>query len=495
MKKKVAVIGSGLGGLSAALYLSASDEYDITIFEKNSYAGGKLGEISSSGFRFDTGPSVLTMIEVIGNLFSNLSLNIHDYLDFKRLNTANRNFFSDGRVIDTFSDSSKFKQEIGKVCNTSADNLNAFYNHLKGIYDRTANIFLFTPIHEISYLLKQGKIPNLFDFTKIEAFSTIDKVVGRYFPNPNIQQLFSRYATYNGSSPYSAPGTLSMIAYVELVMGSYYVDGGIYKISQVLGNIARNRNIKLHLNTKVEKIVVKSGTAAAIKVNGIIEEFDYIISNADVVYTFDKMIDEYERFKSRLLRNEPSLSGMVYLWGVNKSHDILEHHNVFYSGDYKKEFDSIFNHLSVPDDPTVYVAITSKQNSNHAPVSMENWFVLLNMPYIDNQDWDYEKFRMKEIILRKLNNHGIDVANKIIYEKIMTPRDLYYNYYSNKGSIYGISSNSMFSAFKRHPNRSRIVKNLYFAGASVHPGGGIPLVILSGKHAAEIINSHIRKIL
>jgi phytoene desaturase len=486
--KKVGLIGAGLGGISAAIYLSKSKNYEIHIFEKNDYAGGKLGEIISDGYRFDTGPSVVTMIDVIKDLFTTLGENPDNHIEFEKLDPVNRNFFSDRTVVDSLSDFEKFKTEIAKIDITSVKNLEVYFDRIKGIYDRTAHIFLFSQLHEIIHLIKTRNIPNFLDFLKIDSMKTMHEVNSKFFRNPKILQIFDRYATYNGSSPYLAPGTLNLISYVELILGAYYIKGGISQLSKKLYQLAVKAGVKFHFKSYIDEIIIQNKTAKSIKVNNQIIDFDYIISNSDVVHTFKNLIKGFDTVKNKVSKLEPSISGMVFLWGIKGEFEQLKHHNVFYSDDYKNEFKEIFDYKNAPDDPTIYIAITSKSDTEHSPAGSENWFVLLNMPYNDGQDWEEESHRMKKIIIQKLKNHNIDIENKIEYEKIITPADLENRYLSNKGSIYGISSNNMFTAFKRQANRSGIIKNLYFAGGSAHPGGGIPLVILSGKHCAEIIH-------
>ena len=244
----------------------------------------------------------------------------------------------------------------------------------------------------------------------------------------------------------------------------------------------------IRTSAKVEKICHDGKRVSDVQVNGEKVKTDYVLCGADAVIAHDELIEGYQHLTDKLNRLEPSLSGMVFLWGIKGKYPELAHHNIIFSGDYEAEFKQIFKHKRVPDDPTIYIAITSKTDTEHAPVDGENWFVLLNMPYIaPGQIWEKEKVRMQTVVLNRLKQLGIDIANQIKVEKIYTPQDFSELYASNQGSIYGVSSNSRTSAFKRLPNRSRDLKGLYFAGGSVHPGGGIPLVILSGKMAATLI--------
>jgi phytoene desaturase len=262
----------------------------------------------------------------------------------------------------------------------------------------------------------------------------------------------------------------------------------MYKLAKELQNLALELNVKIHFDHEVQEIIHKDRSVKALKVNDQIINFDAVISNSDVVYTFEKLIKGFPKLTKKYKKIEPSLSGFIMLLGINKQHKDLVHHNVFFAEDYKKEFQEIFSG-KIPNDPTIYLAITSKSDIDHAPDGHENWFILLNMPYLNDEiDWDIEKYKVRDTILNKLNDFGYKIASNIHLEKIFTPLDLYNMHYSNKGSIYGISSNGKMNAFKRPANRNKVINGLYFATGSAHPGGGIPLVVLSGKHAADLIN-------
>ncbi|RQW07090.1 MAG: phytoene desaturase, partial [Calditrichaeota bacterium] len=349
-------------------------------------------------------------------------------------------------------------------------------------------VFLFTPLHEIRKLARPSLLKKILKLHRIDPLKTVHQAVTGFFSDQRLVQLFDRYATYNGSNPYTAPATLNIIPYVEFRLGGFYISGGMYRLVEALSKLALQSGVEIHTNTRVGKIRHLNSRVAGVSVNNEFIKADYILSGADVVETFSQLIDNFRKEAKKLEKLEPSLSGMVFLWGIDRQFPQLAHHNIFFSDDYRKEFAQIFNEKRVPDDPTVYISITSKTDSEHAPAGSENWFVLLNMPYLASaQNWEEEKNRMRNVILEKLYRHGLDVASHIVLEKVLTPEDFYHLYASNKGSIYGISSNSRLTAFRRPANRNRSIEGLYFAGGSAHPGGGIPLVLLSGKMAAELL--------
>jgi phytoene desaturase len=300
-----------------------------------------------------------------------------------------------------------------------------------------------------------------------------------------MRQLFNRFATYNGSSPFQTPATFALIPYVEFGLGAWYARGGMYEIPRALERLAIELGVKIFTSAEVEKIVVENKTAVGIKVNGESIGADFVVANSDAIETYRSLLP-VKKFQNR----EPSCSGFVLLLGTRKKFDRLAHHNIFFSDDYRAEFDALFKEKIPAPAPTVYICATSRTDSTQAPAGHENLFVLVNAPYTNEKtDWEREKQNYRDLIIKKLErDFGLEgLQDSIDFEQIITPADFEQKYRANRGSIYGISSNGVFSAFLRVPNRSREIANLYFAGGATHPGGGIPLVLLSGKMAAEMI--------
>lgn len=488
MNKKVVVVGGGLAGISAAIRL-ARVGFKVQLFEKNSVLGGKMGEVTMNGFRFDTGPSLLTMPFVIDELFSFAGLQRLALLDFIPVEPICRYFYPDGTRLNTFSDHQKMMAELQEKMPGQEKAFEHFMKHSRNIYDLAAGVFLFTPFQEMRKLFRKEHLPAFFKIHRLDAMKTMHRSISEYFTDDRLVQLFDRYATYNGSNPFQAPATLNIIPYAEYGLGAYYIRGGMYRLAETLEMIARNLGVEINTSAPVEKIVHAKQRITGVRVNGEIIATEYVLCNADVVEAHNHLLDGVERRAARLNKLEPSLSGMVFLWGMDRKFPELAHHNILFSSDYQREFSQIFDDLQAPDDPTVYISITSKTDPEHAPQNCENWFILLNMPYLSGkQNWGAEVDRMRSRILEKMQRYGLDAESHITMEKVLTPQDLYNLYRSNRGSIYGISSNSRMTAFKRPANRSRDINGLYFAGGSAHPGGGIPLVLLSGKMAAELIS-------
>jgi phytoene desaturase len=372
------------------------------------------------------------------------------------------------------------------------DAFKRFMQYSERIYALTSRIFLYTPIHELSRVLTLQNLATLVRIFQIDPFRTVHQGVSRFFSDSRLVQLFDRYATYNGSDPYQAPATLNIIPHVEFGIGGYYIRGGMYRLVETLTHLADEMGVRIHTRQRVQKILHTGTSVTGLCVDNQTLATDAVLCNSDVVTTFSSLIEGFPQVQRSLNTFEPSLSGLVFLWGINQTTPQWAHHNILFSSDYRREFKQIFTDRSMPDDPTIYISITSKTDPDHAPDGKENWFVLVNTPYLsENQDWDAWIQKTRERVLLKIKSVlGTSIADKIEVEETITPRDFLLKYGSNKGSIYGISSNSRTTAFRRPANRNRHLRGLYFAGGSAHPGGGIPLVLLSGKMAAELINQY-----
>jgi phytoene desaturase len=496
MRKRVAIIGSGLGGLSSALLLSKKG-FDVKVFEANSKPGGKANSLRLNNFRFDTGPSLITMPFVLEEVFKEAGYKLSDYLKLIRLDIICKYFYADGTVIIAFGDLEKFAEEIENKTIDTSSSIKDYLDYCKKIYDLTTDIFLLNSLTNIKNLFSANSFKSLLNFKSIDVFRTVDGANKSFFKDQKTIQLFNRYATYSGSNPYVAPATLNTIQHVEYGIGSYICEGGVYRIVEVFLELCKESGVEFIFNTKVKKITLGNNRVSGIEYQNenketMVEDFDLVISNADVNSTYKNLLgDTTSSAAKRYDSLEPSLSAIVFYWGVEGSYPELETHNIIFSTDYRKEFDEIFEMKKCPTDPTIYIYISSKSNNSDAPDGYENWFVLVNAPYISGQYWKEEINLTRERVIKKINSFlKIDLNTLIIEEEVLTPEKIESQTGSRLGSIYGISSNSRSAAFLRQQNKSKKYKGLYFCGGSAHPGGGIPLVLLSGKLAAEEICKH-----
>ncbi|MGI9034904.1 MAG: phytoene desaturase family protein [Pyrinomonadaceae bacterium] len=481
--KKIIIIGAGLGGLAAACRL-AKNGFDVTILEKNETIGGKVNSVEAGGYKFDTGASLLTMRHVLEDLFAACGKRAEDYLEIVPLEPICRYFWADKTRFDASPNIEKTIDQIRKIEPRDAANFQKYLADSKQKYEIAERTFLAKSLNDLPRLLRPKY---LGDLLKISTLKTLDRHNAGYFESEKMRQIFNRFATYNGSSPFETPATFALIPYVEFGLGAWYVRGGMYEIPKALAKLAIELNVKIKTDCEVEKIRVENKKVVGVHLkSGENLTCDFVVSNADAIETYRRLLPpENVKFQTR----EPSLSGFVLLLGARRKFPLLAHHNIFFSDDYKAEFDAIFKAKRPAASPTIYVCATSVSDETQAPRGHENLFVLVNAPCTSAAtDWEKEKNSYRDLIVKKLENFGLkDLENSIDFQKIITPADFERKYAANKGSIYGASSNGIFSAFLRVPNKSKDIENLYFAGGATHPGGGIPLVLLSGKMAAEMI--------
>lgn len=482
--KRVAVIGAGLGGMTCALRL-AHCGYEVDVYEKNPFPGGKAHSINFNGFRFDAGPSLITIPFVIKELFDFVDEDIKNYLILKELDILCRYYYTDGTVINAYKEAEKFADEIERKTTDDKQELFNFINYTKEIYDSSSNIFLFGNLYSLKKYLKKSNLKSLLNFYKIDTFRTMHKAITGFFEDEKNIKLFSRYATYNGSSPFLAPATLNIIAYVENAFGGYYLENGINSLSEAFYNLSKLKGVNYFFNKRVNRIIVRNSQVQGVETDDGFIGHDYVVSNADALYTKSFLLNEKLNNKQLKLL---STSAVVFYWGVKKINLDLNIHNILFADNYEKEFEYLFNKNKCSDDLTVYIYISSKYNTKDAPENYENWFVMVNAPRDAGQDWEKEIEIIRSNVIRKIDKlFNIDLNEVILSEEIMFPRKLEKITGSYKGSIYGYSSNSRMSAFMRERNKSIKYKGLYYCGGSAHPGGGIPLVILSGKLVSELI--------
>ncbi|MEO9893277.1 1-hydroxycarotenoid 3,4-desaturase CrtD [Aurantibacter sp.] len=482
---KIAVIGSGIGGLAAACRL-ASKGHDVTVFEKNATPGGKISEIKMDGYRFDTGPSLFTLPELVTELYAAANEPIPSSFAYKKLEVLCKYFYNSGERLNAWSDQQKFTDECVQKFGEDPASITKYLKSASLIYKITADIFLFNSLHKVKNLMKFSVLKSLLQVHKIRFYKTMHGANKRNFKSPLLVQLFDRYATYNGSNPYKAPATLNVIAHLENNLGAYFPDKGMYTIVQHIYELALKKGVRFNFNSLVTSIDIKNKKAVGITVGETQHAFDKIVSDSDINYVINNLMDHPKEKQIKSL--EPSSSALVFYWGVTREFPELDLHNILFSSDYKTEFNNLFEAKTIDKDPTIYIFISSKVIENDAPKNCENWYVMVNAPANSTEDWD-ELIRVtRQNIINKINESlKTNIEDYIACEKIASPITIEQNTLSKGGALYGNSSNSKFAAFLRHPNFLKSVQNLYFVGGSVHPGGGIPLCLASAKIVANEI--------
>jgi phytoene desaturase len=484
--RKAIIIGSGPAGLGSALRLAAKG-YSVQVFESNAAPGGKLAEQWLNGFRFDMGPSLFTLPENVDDLFRLFGENPEVHFHYKKLDEVCRYFWDDGTRFTVKSGGNQFSQALAEQFGESPERIEGYLRQSADAYRITAPVFLHRPLPTWRSVWKAPVRKALMQMGRLPLSGTLNGINARHFSHPKTVQLFNRYATYNGSNPYSAPSMMMLISHLEHGMGAYLPEGGMYSIVRALYELAISKNVTFHFNTPVQRILHSDR-----KVRGVLtaegeHTADVVVSNMDIHPTYRKLLPDIQA-PEKLLRQEKSSSALIFYWGIGKSFPQLGLHNIFFSGDYQKEFNTLFESRSIADDPTVYINITSKHVPQDAPPGMENWFVMINVPHHSGQDWSALKTAARKNVLKKLSAAlGEGLEPLIRCEDVLDPLLIESRTSSFGGALYGNASNNTFAAFLRHRNASKDVEGLYFCGGSVHPGGGIPLALFSAKIVGDLV--------
>ncbi len=479
MHLKIAVVGSGIGGIASAIRMAIRG-HEVHVFEQNDYPGGKLSEVHLGDYRFDAGPSLFTMPELVDELFELAGENPGDHFQYKQLEEVCEYFYEDGTRLTAYADTEKLISAFASL-GESPDHIRKALDRNATLYEFLGEMFMFRSLHDPKTYFSKSAFRSYRNLHKLDFFRTMHQANKDQFDDPRMTQLFNRYATYNGSDPYQTPATMNIISHLEYGKGAFFPKGGMHRITQSLVSLAERKGVRFHLKTGVDKILIRDKKISGIQVLGDKMDFDRVISNMDVVGTYKKLLADI-RAPKKLLTQPKSSSALIFYWGIKASFPELGLHNIIFSRDYKREFGKIFREKTIDADPTVYINITSKLNETDAPNGSENWFTMINVPNDEGQDWDTLIAEARENILTKLSRvFDRPVASLIEEESLLEPRTIESKTSSSQGALYGNSSNNKFAAFLRHNNVSRQVKGLYFCGGSVHPGGGIPMALSSAK--------------
>jgi phytoene desaturase len=487
---KAVVIGSGVAGLASAIRLAVQG-VDVVVYEKNGYPGGKIHSFESEGYHFDTGPSLFTQPQLIEELFLLAGEPIGDYFSYQQIPVSCNYFYEDGTRVKAYADKDLFAQELVTQLGENENSLPAYLKRSARIYNDIGTLFVNHSLHKRSTFFK-SKILKAISATRWPyLFRTMHQVNATHFNNAKTVQLFDRYATYNGSDPYKAPGMLSLIPHLEHNEGAYYPKGGMINICNALYLLALKKGVVFHFDSSVQSIIRHEKKVKGVVVNDENVTADIVVSNLDVYFTYQHLMKDINK-AHKLAKQERSSSALIFYWGIKKEFPELDLHNIFFAKDYKAEFDHLFRLKKMYTDPTVYINITSKyEPGKQAPPGKENWFVMVNAPANTGQDWMAYREKYRRAIIGKINRVlQTDIEPLIKTEEVLDPVLIESNTGSYKGSLYGTSSNSKMAAFLRHPNFSKSIAGLYFVGGSVHPGGGIPLCLQSAKIMSELVTTN-----
>jgi len=485
---KVVIIGSGIAGLAASVRLAIAG-HQVSIYETNGFVGGKLSSFKIGDYRFDAGPSLFTMPHFITELFELAGEQAEDHFQYTKKNIGCKYFWKDGTILNAYADQAAYLTEVENQLGVPAARLKTYLDRAQLKYELTAPLFLEQSLHKWRGLLRKETWECIKHLSLFEIGQSLHQVNQKQLEESHLVQLYDRFATYNGSNPFQTPGIMTLVQHLEQHYGTFAPKKGMVSISESIAELAKRCGVSIHLNKKVNEILVRQNKAIGIQTGTETVDADLVISNMDVVPTYRHLLPR-QKAPERILKEDRSSSAIIFYWGVKSTFPNLELHNIFFSEDYKAEFEAIFKNQTVPLDPTIYVNITSRDVAGDAPKGCENWFVMINTPCDSGQDWGSMVDQLREAVLQHLQFILKKDLNSLIEEEyVMTPPMIAKRTGSHQGALYGSSSNGTMSAFLRHANFSRHIKNLFFCGGSVHPGGGIPLCLLSAKIVTDLIQN------
>lgn len=484
-RRKVLIIGAGLGGLSAAITL-VQKGYEVEIFEKNGQIGGKLNVLKAEGFTFDLGPSILTLPHLFERLFEPSGRKMADYIPIRPLRPHWRNFFEDGKVVDLYPEPDKMAVEAEKV-GEPPENVRRFLKYSEELYDIVNEGYFEQGLDTAGDFARHY---GLWKFPKFDLFRSMHGSVCRHLKTKHMRDIFDYFIKYVGSSAYRAPAFMNCMPTIQFRHDLWYVDGGLYGIAEGLGKLLDELGVKVNLNAEVTEIRKSGNQVSGITVNGAFHKADIVVSNMEVIPAYQKLLGEDAQFMKSLKHLEPSCSGLVLELGLNRQYPHLAHHNFFFSNDQRTHFKAVFDEKKLPEDPTIYLVAASRTDPSVAPQGGECLKILPHIPHITPdrplQQEDYMRF--KERVLVKLERMGLEnLRQHVVYEHCWTPVDIQQQYYSNQGSIYGVAANRFRNLAFKAPKQSSKYENLFFTGGSVNPGGGMPMVVLCGQNVARKI--------
>lgn len=488
-QKRVVIVGAGMGGIAAAVALAARG-CAVTVCERAARPGGKLRQVDVAGALIDAGPTVLTMRWVFDELAESAGARLDDMVPMQQLQTFARHAWPDGGTLDLHADLERSVDAIGRLAGAGdAKGYRAFCDDARRTYRTLETPFLRAPRATPLQLAAHGGLRGLADMWHIKPFTTMWRSLCTYFRDPRLRQLFGRYATYCGSSPFLAPATLTLVAHVERD-GVWQVSGSLWKLAGAFEALAVARGARFRYEADVAEVVVRAGRAAGVRLRSGEEiDADAVVVNADVAALGAGLLGtEAAAAVPRVAPAQRSLSAFTFLFNAPTRGFPLLHHTVFFSADYQAEFDDLMRARRAPTSPTVYICAQDRHDADAARSGPERLLCIVNAPATgDTHDFPQAEIDSTERAMRQtLTACGLDVADLPGTMRVTTPRGFAQLFPGTGGALYGMASHGWRASFARPGVRSRI-PGLFVAGGSAHPGPGLPMAALSGRAAAAAV--------
>jgi phytoene desaturase len=491
------VVGGGVGGMATAIRLAHASHH-VVLLERNDVLGGKLARHQAAGYTWETGPSLLTLPAVFDELLGLVGSKLPDPV---RLDPSFRYHFADGSSFCTRDDPEATEAEVERLSPGSGIEWRRFMAGAARVWSVAERTFFAGPLENPWQLARRLRSP--LDLSAVDPLPTLHTRARRAFADPRLVQWADRYATYAGSSPFEAPATLGCIPHIEQAHGAWYLQGGLGRLADVLAGACTAAGVDIRTGVGVEAVEADSDRVSGVRLaGGERVGADVVVADVDAAHLYGDLLPDRASLR-RVRQAGRSSSGFVLLLGVRGRTDGLGHHTVSFSADYEAEFGAIHQRGMASDDPTVYVCSSSVTDPSAAPPGCENWFVLVNVPSFDDELGDSGEARGDGLgpwadggaaygdhVLAVLARRGFDLGGRIEHREAITPADIAHRYRSVGGAIYGTSSNGRRAAFARPPNRGPR-RGLYLVGGSTHPGGGLPLVAISARIVAAMVEADL----
>ncbi len=507
---RVVIVGSGLAGLASACVCAARG-HDVTLLDKNDWIGGKAASHHADGYRFDMGPTILTLPSVLKRIFAEAGRNVNDYMQLVALDPQWRCFFEGGTkgapaentVLDLVANTAAMKAKLNEftgddASGTGYEKFIAMSKQLHGVSDR---FFFWRSVGGLADTMEVGgafSAAVLKDVLSLRMGRSVASVVRSHVPDHRVAQMMDHFTQYVGSSPYASPAVLCGIAHMQTDEGIWYPIGGTRAVPEAMERLAGELGVEIKTGTDVLKINTQGERVVGVTTaDGQTISCDAVISNCDAIRTYTELLDgtaQSKRFKKKN-RHEPACSGVVLYLGLKRRYEQLLHHNFVFSRDPHEEFDYIYRRGEPAPDPTAYVCAPSISEPGVAPDGCEALYILVHTPYLRPQhNWKEILPKYREVILDKLESTaGLKgIRGEIAYEASLTPEGIHHRYRVLNGAIYGLASHGKYIGAFKPANRRTDVKGLYLAGGAAHPGPGMPMVMMSGWIAADSLDSDSR---
>ncbi|MDB6029988.1 MAG: phytoene desaturase [Verrucomicrobiales bacterium] len=492
----IAVVGGGLGGLAAACTLAARG-HEVTLFERNSWVGGKAAVLHREGFRFDMGPTILTLPSVLQRIFAEAGREMSDYLELMPLDPQWRCFFEDETTLDLVADKEKMVSNIGSFApgTLSGEGYRKWLNLSERLHDISDRYFFWKSIGGIKDMFDARRTfqpGTLGDVLAMRMGRTVAGTIRSFVSDERVCQMLDHFTQYVGSAPDASPAVLCGIGHMQTAEGIWYPKGGTRAVPEALAKLAIDLGVTIRTNTGVRRIITEKGRVSGLETDdGEVLHFGAVVANSDTVRTHRELLDEKSGQAFQVRRKyEPACSGVVLYLVLKKAYRHLLHHNFIFSRSPEEEFEYIYRKGEPAPDPTCYVCAPALTEPAVAPPGGEALYVLVHTPYLrPHQDWTRMLPAYRKVILNKLKKTGglEDIEDRIVCEEALTPLDIHNRYHVLNGAIYGLASHGRFLGAFKPANRSPDIRGLYFAGGSAHPGPGMPMVLMSGWIAADTL--------